>query len=465
MARFKTGLTKRVAIGALAAALAAAGAADSAGMDAPTIKAAVDRQLDLDYPALDALYKDLHSHPELGFQEVRTAAKLAAEMRAIGFEVTEHVGKTGLVAIYKNGSGPTVLVRTELDALPMQETTGLAYASRAQQLWEGKESFVDHSCGHDIHMAIWLGTAKTLVAMKSRWRGTLMFIAQPAEETLQGAKAMLADGLFERFGKPDYGFALHVVPGPYGTVMSKPGVLTSFSDDLNLRFIGRGGHGAMPDRTIDPVVMAGRFIVDVQSVVSREKDPTAFGVVTIGSINGGSASNIIPQSVLLRGTVRSYSEDVRRQMLAGIARTARATAEMSGAPAPQLDVTHGANPVVNDVALTARTADVFRAAFGAKAISLEKPSTASEDYSDFILAGVASDFFLIGGFDPARVAEAGAKGLALPVNHSPDFAPVAEPTIRTGVDAMSLAVLNLLMVSNRAQTCPTSRFECYTLTP
>ncbi len=423
---------------------AGARAANGSRLDVLSVKSAIDHGLDLDYPDLDALYKDIHRHPELGFQEVRTAAKLAALMRAMGFEVTERVGKTGLVAIYKNGAGPAVLVRTELDALPMQETTGLPYASRAQQIWEGKESYVDHSCGHDIHMAVWVGTAKTLVAMKHQWRGTLMFVAQPAEETLQGAKAMLDDGLFKRFGKPDYGFALHVVPGPSGTVMSKPGILTSFSDDLNLRFIGRGGHGAMPDRTIDPVVMAARFIVDVQTVVSREKDPAAFGVVTIGSIVGGSASNIIPQSVMMRGTVRSYSEGVRTQLLSGVARTARAIADMSGAPAPALDITPGANPVVNDVGLTARTSDVFKAAFGAKAINLDSPSTASEDYSDFILAGVPSDFFLIGGNDPAQVAEANAKGLALPVNHSPDFAPTPEPTIRTGVEAMSLAVLNVL---------------------
>src|SRR6266513_6050583 len=241
-----------------------------AELDVVSLKSAIERSVESDYPKLDALYKDIHAHPEIAFQEEKTAAKLAAEMRALGFEVTEHVGKTGLVAIYKNGEGPTIMVRTELDALPMEEKTGLDYASRDKAPWYGRETFVAHSCGHDIHMASWVGTAKTLVSLKDQWRGTLMFIAQPAEETVSGAKAMLADGLFTRFKKPDFAFALHDGAFAYGTINYRVGIGSSNSDSLFVRFRGRGGHGAAPQATIDPVTIAARFIVEVQSVISRE---------------------------------------------------------------------------------------------------------------------------------------------------------------------------------------------------
>ena len=220
------------------------------------------------YPWLDAVYKDLHAHPEIAFQEVRTAGKLAGEMRKLGFQVTEKVGKTGVVAVYKNGAGPTVLVRTELDGLPMEEKTGLPYASRAKATSDGRESFVTHSCGHDIHMASWLGTARTLVELKSQWKGTLVFIGQPAEETVSGAKAMLDDGLFTRFPKPDYAFALHSWPLAHGTVGYNTGAVSSNSDAIEIVFKGRGGHGSAPDKAVDPIAIAARFIVDVQTVVS-----------------------------------------------------------------------------------------------------------------------------------------------------------------------------------------------------
>jgi amidohydrolase len=226
-----------------------------AELDVVSLKSAVERSVESDYPKLDALYKDIHAHPEIAFQEEKTAAKLAAEMRAIGFEVTEHVGETGLVAIYKNGDGPTIMVRTELDALPMEERTGLPYASRDKTIWQGRETFVAHSCGHDIHMASWVGTARTLVGLKDRWHGTLMFIAQPAEETVSGAKAMLTDGLFTRFPKPNFGFALHDSPFAYGTVRYVVGIRSSNADSLYIKFRGRGGHGASPQATIDPVMI------------------------------------------------------------------------------------------------------------------------------------------------------------------------------------------------------------------
>ncbi|HWE46841.1 MAG TPA: amidohydrolase [Caulobacteraceae bacterium] len=413
-------------------------------MDVGANKAAVDRILDVEYPHLDALYKDIHQHPELGHHEVRTSTLLAKEMRDLGYEVTEHVGGTGVVAILHNGAGPTVMIRTELDALPMQEKTGLPYASTVQTDYDGKTTYVDHSCGHDIHMAAWVGTAKTLVELKSRWHGTVMFIAQPAEEDVDGAAGMIRDGLFTRFKKPDYGFALHDGPFEYGYINYKAGVFSSNSDSLDITFHGRGGHGAKPQQTIDPVLMASRFVVDVQAIVSRERDPLQMGVISIGAIQGGSAGNIIPDTVTLRGTIRSYDAKVRARMLDGVRRVAAAEAAMSGAPAPDVTIVDGGKSVVNDKALTERTAPVFKAAFGDKAVELEYPNTASEDYSEFILAGVPSVFFGIGVYSPERVAAAKAGGPPLPSNHSPEFAPVPEPTIRTGVEAMSLAVMNVL---------------------
>jgi hippurate hydrolase len=430
-----------------ATALAAlfATAAHAAPLNVPVAKKAIDAQLDRDYPALDALYKDIHAHPELGYQEVETAKKLAAQMRALGFTVTESVGKTGVVAVLKNGDGPKILVRTELDALPMQEKTGLPYASQAQATWNGEKVYVAHACGHDIHMAAWVGTARQLVAMKSKWKGTLVFVAQPSEETVSGARAMLADGLWDKIGgKPDYGFALHVGSGAAGEVYYKPGVLTSTSDGIDLTFLGRGGHGSMPSATIDPILMASRFVVDVQSVISREKDPGQFGVVTIGSIQAGSAGNIIPDRARLRGTIRTQDALVRDRILDGVQRTAKAVAAMAGAPEPELKLTPGGKMVVNDAALTARTAVVFKAAFGAGAVAQDKPGSASEDYSEFVLAGVPSVYFGLGGYDPATMLKAKADGKPLPVNHSPFFAPDPEPTIRTGVEAMTLAVLNIV---------------------
>ncbi len=425
-----------------AALCAAATMPVHAEIDVVSLKAAIEKSLEADYPKLDALYKDIHAHPEIAFQEVKTAAKLAAEMRALGFEVTEKVGKTGLVAIYKNGDGPTIMVRTELDALPMEEKTGLAYASHDKTTWNGVDTFVAHSCGHDIHMASWVGTAKTLVGLKDQWQGTLMFIAQPAEETGSGAKAMLADGLFTRFKKPDFAFALHDGPFAYGTISYRVGIGSSNSDGLFIRFRGRGGHGAVPQATIDPVMIAARFIVDVQSVISREKDPTEFGVVSIGAIHGGTAPNIIPDDVLVLGTIRSFKPEVRAKMLAGIERTAKAAAAMSDAPAPDIKITEGAKAVMNDAAVVETAAKVLKAAFGDK-FKPSPPGTPSEDFSEFINAGVPSMFFNIGVYEPERVAAAReGTGPWPPPNHSPLFAPVPKPTIETGVEAMTLAVLS-----------------------
>ena len=425
------------------AAISSASAAKA--LDVAAVAPQIIAEVNADYPRLDSLYKDIHAHPELGFQETRTAAKLAAEMRALGFTVTEGVGKTGVVAIYKNGPGPLVLVRTELDALPMQERTGLPYASEAKAQWNGRETYVAHSCGHDSHMAIWTGTAKALLSLKSKWSGTLMFIGQPSEESVGGAKAMLADGLYSRFGgKPDYAFALHVGPGPAGEISYKAGAISSTSDSLEITFLGRGAHGSMPAQSIDPVVMAARFVEDVQSVISREKDPAAFGVVTVGAIESGTAGNIIPDTAELKGTIRTYDESVRQRIHEGIRRTALGVAEISGAPAPKVTIEPGGMAVINDAALTARTAVVLEEAFGARVHEETRAGSASEDFSEFVNAGVPGVFLSLGALDPALIAADKAKGEPVPTNHSPFFAPLPEPTIKAGVEAMTLTVMNVM---------------------
>ena len=433
---------KFCAVAALAVTL---GSAQAAELDPQPLKPQLQQLIAKMYPQLRGVYEDLHANPELGFQETRTAAKLAAEMRKLGFEVTEGIGKTGLVAIYRNGAGPTVMVRTELDALPMEEKTGLPYASRAKAQYNGKESFVAHSCGHDMHMTSWLGTAQALLGLKKQWKGTLMFVAQPSEETVTGAKAMLADGLFQKFGKPDYAFALHTGSMPYGTVGYVAGAATSNSDSLDITFHGRGSHGSMPDKGIDPVLMASRFVVDVQGVVSREKDPMEFGVVTVGAFNAGSAGNIIPDQARLLGTIRSYKSEVRSKLHDGIERSAKAQAAMSGAPAPEIKLTKGSDAVVNDAALVNRTVRLFKAALGDKNVLPIPPATASEDFSDFINQGVPSMFYILGVSDPQKVAQASQPGgKPLPFNHSPFFAPEPEPTFKTGVETMTLAVMNVM---------------------
>jgi amidohydrolase len=405
---------------------------------------AVDALVARHYPSVETLYKDIHASPELAFEETKTAKKLAKELRDLGFEVTEGVGKTGVVGLFRNGSGPTVMVRTELDALPMEEKTGLPYASKVKTTYLGKESFVAHSCGHDLHMASWVGTAKTLVDMKDRWKGTLMFIAQPAEEVLSGAKAMIDDGLFKRFGKPDFAFALHTWPMAYGEVGFGVGAVTSNSDGFEAVFHGRGAHGSAPDKSIDSVLIASRFVVDVQGVISREKDPFQFGVFSVGAIQGGTSGNIIPDNVALRGTIRSYDQGVRTKMHDGIRRTAKAAAATSGAPEPDVKIIPGGNAVINNVGLVERTEAVLKASLGAN-VKRMPPITPSEDFAEYVGAGVPAMFFLVGVYDPKDVeASRLPGGKPLPGNHSPFFAPVPEPSIKVSVKAMSLAVLTAL---------------------
>ena len=430
---------------AACAPLLALSATSALAQPAAPLKNDVVTRVDAMYPWLDTIYKDLHAHPEIAFQEVRTAGKLAAEMRKLGFTVTEKVGKTGIVAVLKNGAGPTVLVRTDMDGLPMEEKTGLPYASRARATSEGRDSFVTHSCGHDIHMTSWLATARTLVELKGQWKGTLVFIGQPAEEIVSGARAMLDDGLFKRFPKPDYAFALHSWPLAYGTIGYNDGPVSSNSDSLEITFKGRGGHGSAPDKTVDPIAIAARFVVDVQTVVSREKDPKEFGVVTIGSIQGGTVGNIIPDSVQVRGTIRSYSPQVRAKLLEGVRRVAEGSAAMAGAPKPEMLIGGGGQAIVNSTELVNKTEVVFKEAFGADKAHRMPAMTASEDFSLYANEGVPSMFFFTGVYDPKDVAaaeQAGGKPIAF--NHSPFYAPVPEPSIKTSAQAMTLAVLNVL---------------------
>jgi hippurate hydrolase len=312
---------------------------------------------------------------------------------------------------------------------------------------DGKPTFVAHSCGHDNHMAWWVGSGEALMALKSHWRGTVMFIAQPAEELVGGAHAMLNDGLFTRFPKPDYGVAAHVMNGPAGTVMVKDGALTSNADALDITFKGRGAHGSMPSASIDPIVEAAHFVTDVQTVVSRQKDAGAFGVVTIGSFQAGSVGNIIPDHAELKLTLRSYAPDVRQLLLDGVRRTANAEAAMAIAPPPEIKLQGSATAVVNDHALALRVADALKAAKEDEITFLsasEAGISASEDYSEFILAGVPSVFMMIGGYDPATIAAYTARGEPVPTNHSPFFAPDHDHAIHTGVRSLTLAVMTLL---------------------
>lgn len=440
---WKSAGRRRVALAGILSLLATPVAA----IEPKAAVAAIDAETERNWATLDALYKDMHAHPELAFQETRAAGILAREMKALGFTVTEGVGKTGVVAILKNGAGPTIMVRTEMDGLPMEEKSGLPYASRVQvETAAGGKSFVAESCGHDNHMAWWIGTAKALVAMKGQWRGTMMFIAQPAEEVGAGAKAMIADGLFTKFPKPDYAIGAHVGAAEAGTVNVKDGAATSNSDTLEITFRGRGAHGSMPSASIDPIVMGAHFVSDVQSVVAREKDAGSFGVVTVGSFQAGTVANIIPDTALVKLSVRSFSTEVRTKLLDGIARTAKGAAVMAGAPEPEIKHPGALDAIMNDHDLAVRAADWLAKADGDR-IQYVRPElpgwSASEDFSAYIQAGVPSLFYSIGGYDATTLAGYAKKGQPVPTNHSPFFAPDHDKAIRTGVRTLALTVLML----------------------
>jgi amidohydrolase len=411
---------------------------------------APSREIDAVYPAAHALYLDLHQNPELSSHETQTATKLAGRLRDLGYDVTEHIGGTGIVAILKNGAGPRVMLRTELDALPVEEKTGLAYASKVHTKDDsGRDVPVMHACGHDIHMASLVATATIMAHTKDSWHGTLMLVGQPAEETISGAKAMLADGFLTRFPKPDVAVALHVVnTTPAGTVAIASGTYDTNADSLRVTIYGKGGHGSLPQTTIDPIVIAAKTILALQTIVSREVKPGEMAVVTVGYVRAGTKNNIIPDQAELGLTVRTYKENVRKQVLAAIARIVKAEAEASGAPhEPLIERYEQTDSVYNDPGLAAREKGVLESALGKENVMNEEPIGASEDFSYFVEQGIPGFYFELGGAEPQEFLKAKAEGRNLPSNHSPLFAPDVEPSLRTGIAAEVAVLRNLLQGS------------------
>lgn len=409
------------------------------------------KQVDKVYPDAHALYLDLHEHPELSAHETQTAAKIASRLRSGGYDVTEHVGGTGVVAVLKNGSGPTIMLRTELDALPVQENTGLSYASKVHTKDDsGREVSVMHACGHDVHMASLLGTAEIMASNKSTWHGTLILIGQPAEETIGGAEGMIKDGLFTRFPKPDAIVALHVGNElPAGTVSITPGIYNTNSDSVRITVYGKGGHGASPHTTVDPIVIAARTILSLQTIASREVKPGELAIVTVGYIRAGTKNNIIPDQAEMGLTVRTYKQDVRKQVLAAISRIAKGEAEAAGAPRePSVEHYEGTDAVYNDPALAEHLRAPLEAALGKEHVITTGPITPSEDFSYFVEQGVPGFYFSLGGANPEKFAEAKAKGEHLPSNHSPLFAPDVDPALHTGIAAEVAVLQDLLKMSS-----------------
>ena len=405
-----------------------------------------------DMPGLLEIYRDLHAHPELSLQETRSAARMADEARRLGFTVTTGVGGTGVVAVMENGPGPVLMLRADMDALPVEEQTGLPYSSqvRATSL-AGVESGVMHACGHDTHMTAWMGTARRLVELRDRWSGTLVMIGQPGEELGLGAKAMLDDGLFTRFPKPSHVIAFHdSAMLPAGTIGYTPGPALANVDSVDIVVRGVGGHGASPHPTRDPIVLASRIVSSLQTLVSRELDPLDSAVVTVGSFHSGTKHNIISDEARLQLTVRSYTPEIRRQLLDGIARISRGEAIAAGIPEdrmPQISIEENYTPAtVNTEALTRSTAALFTEHFGAERVREVRPIMAGEDFSQFHLAdrNIESLIFWVGGVPQAQWDAAQRDGTVLPSLHSPFWAPEPDATISTAVEAMVVASLGVL---------------------
>ncbi len=402
------------------------------------------RNLDGLLSDLESLYKDVHSHPELSMQETRTAGLAADRLRAAGYEVTIGVGKTGVVGLLRNGDGPTVMLRADMDALPIREATGLPYASKATAIdREGNTVPAAHMCGHDMHVTWLAGATKLLAEARTSWRGTLMPVFQPAEETGEGAQAMIDDGLFKRFPKPDVILGQHVMVGPSGTVAGRAGAITSAADSLQIRLFGRGAHGSMPQASIDPVVMAASTVLRLQTIVSREVAAAEAAVLTVGVLQAGTKENVIPDEAIIKLNVRTFDAGVRKRVLGAIERIATAEAAASGAPRPPEITTIDQYPLnVNNQDATKRVLDAFRRHFGAERVRETGPAPASEDFGSFGSEWhVPSVFWFVGGTDPETYAKAKAANRIneLPVNHSPKFAPVLHPTLQTGVEALVAA--------------------------
>lgn len=401
------------------------------------------------YPELEAFYFDLHRNPELSYQEVRTAARVAEKLRGLGYDVVTGLGTTGVAAVLRNGKGPTLLLRADMDALPVQEKTGLPYASTATAKDDDGETVpVMHACGHDVHMTALVGAATLLARAKNRWRGTLVLIAQPAEEGGGGASAMIRDGLFDRVPKPDFAIALHDYAWlPAGKIGVTPGFALANSDRVEITIYGRGGHGSAPQSTVDPIVIAARVVTTLQTIVSRETSPQDPAVVTVGSIHGGTRPNIIPDEVKLELTVRSYTARVRDRLLAAIARIVKAEAAAAAAPKEPLVVVRpgGYTSTYNDPALARRVAAAFERTFGKDNVVSPPPVMGSEDFGDFGRAtGAPSLIFWVGGAPAAAYAAAGGDPTKLPSLHSPFWAPDPEPTLKTAAAALAAAAMEVL---------------------
>ncbi|EIL89968.1 M20 family metallopeptidase [Rhodanobacter spathiphylli] len=395
-------------------------------------------------PQLEALYTDIHAHPELSMQETRTAGLAAERLRAAGYEVTTGIGKTGVVGLLRNGNGPVVMLRADMDALPVEEATGAAYASKLTATDHAGNSVpVMHACGHDMHVA-WLVGASTLMAQtRDSWNGTLMAVFQPAEETAEGAQAMIDDGLFQRFPKPAVVLGQHVMVGPAGAIGGRKGVITSAADSLQIRLFGRGAHGSMPQASIDPVVMAAATVLRLQTIVARELSPSEAAVLTIGSLQAGTKENVIPDEAVIKLNVRTFDEGVRARVLAAITRIVNAEAAASGAPRPpEITPLDNYSLVSNDEAATTTVAEAFRRHFGAERIHQTGPTSASEDFGSFGAEWCApSVFWFVGGTDPETYAKAKAENRLneIPTNHNPRFLPVLHPTLETGVQTLMVA--------------------------
>ncbi len=416
---------------------------------------------DAELPSLLGIYKDVHSHPELSGQEERTAGLVAKELRAAGCQVTEHLGKYensklkayGVVGVMKNGDGPTVLVRTDTDALPVEEETGLPYASKVVvKNDDGRDVHVMHACGHDTHIAAFIGTARALGKLKDRWHGTILFVAQPAEEIGTGARALLKDGLYDRFGKPNFALGFHdKADVQAGHIAVTEGYTSANVDSVDVTVRGVGGHGAYPHKTKDPIVLAAEIINAWQTIVSRENNPLDPIVITVGSIHGGTKHNIIPDEVKMQVTVRTYKSEVREHVLAAIERIAKGIAAAGGMPperAPIVSVSKDqfCPATYNNPELTKRLVGVWKKSLGNDDVTMVDPTMGGDDFSEYSLPdhSIPAVYFHFGAVEPAKIAKFKEEGKELPTLHSSKFAPVPEPTIRTGVIGMTTAVLDLM---------------------
>ncbi len=397
-------------------------------------------------PTLVELYQAFHAAPELSFQEAQSAARVAAELAAVGAEVTPGVGGHGVVAVLRNGPGPVLMLRSDLDALPVTEDTPLAFKSTVRTVQpDGLEVGVMHACGHDVHMTNLVGAARELAARRAEWSGTLILIGQPAEERGAGARAMLEDGLFERFPKPDYALAVHVKSDmEAGSIAFAAGYMLANVDSVDITVRGRGGHGAAPHTTIDPVVQAARLVLDLQTLVSRETKPTDAGVVTVGSFQCGAKHNVIPDTCHLKLTVRSYRDEVRKSLLEGIARKARAVARSDDGPEPILEISEGTPALRNDAGLAARLRPVLVAALGEANVRLDQPVMGGEDFSRYGRAGVPILMIRLGSVSEQRLRGYARDGEIPPSLHSARYYPDIEPTLRAGVQTFVAAALELL---------------------